>query len=170
MSDGISDIYSGASDFGKFSAIIGGIIGTLIGLIFIGMGSYIIYEASRRTQSVQGKITDSKCESTTSQNRQCMITVSYTTSQPSQMCTGSFSVQDENRFDKGNTITIFYDPSDPCNTGSLESREQDTIIGIILIVIGLFLIFIVWLVVYLTYKYKFFAAAEGVGTAIRILE
>lgn len=170
MSDGVSDIYSGASAFGKFSAIIGGVIGTLLGLIFIGMGSYIIYEASRRTTSVQGKITDSKCQQTTSPNRQCMITVNYTTSQPSQMCTQTFSVQDENKYKKDNTVTIYYDPSSPCNTGSLESRRQDTIIGIILIITGLIFIFIVWLVVYLTYKYKFFAAAEGVGTAIRILE
>nr|QBK92162.1 MAG: protein of unknown function DUF3592 [Pithovirus LCPAC304] len=168
--DGVGDsLYSGASDFGKFSAIVSGVIGTLFALIFVGFGIYLIVEALRRTKTTQGKITLTKCPKTTDQNRVCDITVSYTSDQPSKMCTAQFTVEDEPKFAKGKEVTVFLDPSEPCVSGSLESQKQDSILGIVLLAGGLLFICILWLIVYLTYKYKFFAASEGVGTVLQIV-
>lgn len=169
MSSALGDIYTGAADFGKFSTIIGGIFGTLFALLFVGIGIYLLVEAFRRTKSVQAKITKSECENTTSSNRMCKITIEYPSNQPSKMCSVSFSVEDEAKYKPGNTITVYYDPSDPCNTGSLDTRRESYIFGLILLIGGLVFILIIWLVVYLTFRYKFFAAAEGVGTAVKIL-
>ena len=63
MTDGVSAVYSGASDFGKFTATIGGIIGTLIGIIIIGIGIYLVIEGLKRTSQTKGDITKSKCTS-----------------------------------------------------------------------------------------------------------
>ena len=169
MSDGVGTVYSGAASFGKFSAIISGVIGTLIALIIGGFGVYIIVESSRRTKNVMGTITESTCKNTTPDQKagkSCEITVAYTSGQPSKMCTKKFAVADEVIYEKGKKVTVFYDPSNACGTGSLESRSTDNILGIMLIGVAIIFIIIVWLVVYLTQEYKFFAAAEGVGTAI----
>ena len=172
MSDGVSEIYSTTAQFGRFSAIVSGIIGTLIALIIGGFGIYILIESSRRTKSVTGTITESTCKNTTpdkSEGTSCEITVEYTSGQPSKMCMEKFSVANSAIYEKGKKVTVFYDPSDPCGSGSLESRSDGRIIGIMLIVIALIFILIVWLVVWATQKYKFFAAAEGVGTVISIV-
>jgi len=172
MSDGIGEIYSGAAEFGRVSAIISGVIGTLIALIIGGFGIYIFVEAFRRTKSVSGTITESNCRNITpdkSAGTSCEITVEYTGKQPSNMCTKKFSVPNRGAFEKGKKVTIFYDPSDPCESGSLETRTNDSILGIMLIVVAIVFIIIVWLVVWFTQKYKFFAASEGVGTVISFI-
>ena len=172
MSDGVGTVYSGAAEFGRISAIISGVIGTLIALIIGGLGIYIIVEASRRTKSVTGTITESNCGNITpdkSEGTSCEITVEYTNKQPSNMCMKKFSVPDRGAFEKGKKVTIFYDPSDPCGSGSLETRTDDSILGIMLIVTAVVFIIIVWLVVWLTQRYKFFAAAEGVATVVTII-
>jgi len=204
MSDGVSAIYSGASDFGKFTATIGGIIGTLIGIIIIGIGVYLLIEGSRRTSQTTGNITRSTCVfeplvintstsnsastptrptflppvvflppvftgstgSTGSTGAFCNITVDWQVG--SQSCTGSFAVENEPKFSLGNTVSIFYDPKDPCNSGSLVSQKESSKIGIILIVVGVVFVALVWLGVYLVYRFKFLAAAEGVGSVINI--
>lgn len=172
MSDGVGMIYTGAASFGRLSAIISGVIGTLIALIIGGFGVYIIVESSRRTKNVTGTITESTCENTTADKKEgksCNITVEYTSGQPSKMCTRKFAVADEVIYEKGKKVTIYYDPSNACGTGSLESRSTDNILGIVLIGFAIVFIIIVWLVVYLTQKYKFFAAAEGVGTVFSVI-
>lgn len=172
MTDGVGAVYSGAATFGKFSAIVGGIIGTLIALIIGGFGIYIIVESLRRTMSIRAKITKSTCGGSSSSN-QCEITVAYpdnsSNSDSNAMCSKVFTVDNNSKYEEGKSVIVYYDPSDPCNTGSLDSQEQNAIVGGIMIFVALFIIIIVWLVVYLTYKYKFFAAAEGVGTVIRLI-
>lgn len=161
--------YSGAADFGKFSAIIGAIIGTLIALFIGGIGVYFIIEGHRRTKNTTGTITESDCQTKTDESKTCKITVEYTSGQPSKMCTQKFTVQDESQFTKGKKVQVFFDPKEPCDSGSLETYEDSVFIGSILIVVAGILILINWVVVYLVFEYKFFAAAEGVGTAVRIL-
>jgi hypothetical protein len=169
MSDGVGKIYSGAATFGKFSAIISGIIGTLIALIIAGVGIWIMIDSARRTQTSVGIITQSNCNNVTPGNTStCNITVSYAGSTASQRCMLETFVPNRSIYDKGEQVTVFYDPSDPCNSGSLDSKEDSSIIGISLIISAVVIIAIVWLVVWLTQKYKFFAAAEGVGTVARV--
>ena len=168
MSDDVgSQIYTGAATFGRFSAIIGGIFGTLIGLAFVGIGIYFIVEGSRRKASVTAKITKKECN-----GDDCQIEVQYTVpGPPSKMCTKTFPItrSQANEFQVGGSVTVFYDPSDPCGSGDLDSRQNSIIIGIILIIVGGILIIIVWVTVWLTQRYKFFAAVEGVSTVVSIL-
>lgn len=170
MSDGVGEVYSGAAEFGKFSAIISGIIGTFIALILAGIGIWILIDATGTTQSVEGTIIDLKCSNTTSdQDRICTITVSYPTNKSSVRCSRNFSVIERPAYEKGKKVTIYYNPSDPCSTGGLESKETQSILGITLVGGSLIIITIVWLTVWLTQKYKFTAAAEGVYTAIQLI-
>lgn len=168
-SDGVGAVYTGAADFGKFSAILGGIFGTLIALFIGGIGIYFIIEANRRTKTASGTITESNCQTKTDESKTCMITVAYTSNQPSKMCTQKFTVQDESQFTKGKKVKVFFDSKDPCGSGSLESQKNANIVGAALIVAAAIILLIVWLVVYLAFEYKFFAAAEGVGTVVDIL-
>jgi hypothetical protein len=39
----VNSIYTGASDFGRFTAIISAIFATIIDLLAIGIGIYLIY-------------------------------------------------------------------------------------------------------------------------------
>jgi len=204
MSDGISQVYTGASDFGRFTASIGGIIGTLIGLIILGIGIYFVVEGSRRTQVETGVVIKSTCPfepliiegqvsptsglgaapppavfvpfaltgatgTTGATGAFCEITLQWGGSK-GQTCTDQFTVENEAKFGIGASVPIWFDPNDPCNTGSLESQAQLTRIGTILIVVGVVFVLIVWLFVYLVYRFKFLAAAEGVGSVIDIAE
>lgn len=159
-------VYSGAADFGKFSAIISAIFATLIALFIGGIGVYFIVEGFRRSKNTTGTITDSDCKSKTDENKTCKITVDYTSGQPSKMCKQKFTVQDESKFTKGKKVKVFFDPKDPCDSGSLETHKETLIIGAILIGVAGIILLISWVVVYLTFKFKFFAAAEGAGTAL----
>lgn len=194
MSDGISDIYTGASDFGKFTATLGGLFGTFIGLLIAGIGIYFIVEGSRRTDASRGVITDSSCapkfdlpvivfpgltenpsqtsptSPTGSTGAFCDITVTWSGGNKGETCTDQFTVENEKKFDIGNKVTIYFDPSDTCNTGSLDSQSQSKRIGIIVLVIGIIFLLLVWLSVYLVYRFKFLAAAGGVGSVINIAE
>lgn len=191
MSDGIEDIYTGASDFGKFTATLGGLFGTIIGLLIVGIGIYFIVEGSKRTKSIKGNITKSSCnpkfdlpiivfpgsneEELQSKNTNdgtgsfCDITVDWV-GKNDQTCTSEFTVENTKEFDIGNQITVYFDPSDPCNTGSLDSQRDSKTIGLIMIVVGVIFLLLVWLSVYLVYRFKFLAASSGVGSAISIIE
>lgn len=158
--------YSGAADFGKFSAVVGAIFATLIALFIGGIGVYFIIEGLRRSKNTTGTIEESDCQTKTDESKTCKITVDYTSGQPSKMCKQKFTVQDESKFTKGKKVQVFFDPKDPCDSGSLETYEDSVIIGSILIVVAGIILLISWVVVYLTFKYKFFAAAEGVGTVL----
>ena len=217
MSNGISDVYTGASDFGKFTAGLGGAIGALIGLIIIGIGIYFMVEGSKRTNFVSGEIIESTCpfepliieedfilqgarnepslqgaqpslqgaptdpltqaftstasstSSTGSTGPFCDITVEWL-GNPNQTCKDEFTVDTEKKFGLGNNVLIYFDPKDPCNTGSLDSQAESSRIGIILIVVGVIFVLLVWLSVYLVYHFKFLAAATGVGAVVDIAE
>lgn len=199
---GVSQIYTGASDFGKFTASIGGIIGTLIGIIIIGIGIYFIVESSRRTQVKTGEVVESTCAfeplvietqttssptttgslgidppplsppfalTGTSGDGLCEITLRWDGNK-GQKCKEQFTVENEAKFGIGANVPIWFDPKEPCNTASLESQSQLSRYGTIVIVIGVVILLIVWLSVYLVYRFKFLAAAEGVGTVIDIAE
>jgi hypothetical protein len=104
MSDILNDAYEGTATLGRVSSIIGAIVGTLFGLVLIGIGIYVAVR-----QPIQ---------STSANNN--------------------------------NTTTNY-------------------IAAAVLIGFGILIIVLSWVVVYFSSRYKFFAAAEGVGTIVDLV-
>lgn len=166
MTSTIDTIYTGASDFGKFTALISAIVGTIIALLAIGIGIYLIVEETRRTQTVQGTIESVQCSPAN-----CLIQVTYQVQ--GRNFTKDFSVESSSSLQQGNTVTLLVDPNNPQDNVILEignSNNQAALIaGGVLIGVGLLILIIVWLIYYFATKSKFFAAAEGVGEAANII-
>jgi hypothetical protein len=165
---GSDSLYTGAAAFGRVSAVVGGIFGTLIGIILIAVGVFFSLESTRLSQQLRARITSKTCS-----NDLCRLGVEYTPpsnggGQPCQttIVIGRSEAQD---LRVGGTVTIFYDPRRPCQNPSLESRRVNIALGLILIFSGILIIVVVWFVVWLTQQYTFAAATEGVLTVIDLV-
>jgi hypothetical protein len=178
MSDTINTIYTGASDFGQWTALLSAFLATLIGLLAIGVGIYLLVEDSLRTQKVQGTVESVTCSGTTSSTTSsstssgsCLIDVRYVVQR--KTFTRKFAVDNPTTLQKGSTVTLFVDPKDPQDNVVLDignaNNNAASIAGGVLIGVGLLILIVGWIVYYLTRRYKFFAAAEGVGEAANII-
>jgi vacuolar-type H+-ATPase subunit I/STV1 len=113
MSDVLSDAYEGTATLGRVSSIIGAIVGTLFGLVLIGVGIFVAVR------------------------------------QPIQSTSNTNNSTNNNSTNNNSTTNY--------------------IAAAVLIGFGILIIVLSWVVVYFSSRYKFFAAAEGVGTIADLL-
>jgi hypothetical protein len=161
-------LYTGATEFGRVSAVVGGIFGTLLGIILIAVGAFFSLESTRLSQQIRARITSKTCRDDI-----CQIGVEYDPPAGSSgnPCRATIETgrQQSQDFRVGGTITIFYDPRQPCQNPSLEFRRINIALGLVLIFSGILIIVVVWFVVWLTQEYTFAAATEGVLTVIDLV-
>ena len=74
----------------------------------------------------------------------------------------------DRQYVKGNTIDIYIDPNEPQNF-SLESLQSDRLAGWICIGFAVLIVGMAYLMRWLSQRYKFLAAAEGVGLGVNII-
>jgi hypothetical protein len=171
-----SEIYSGASEFGKLRAIIGVVLGTLFGVIFIIGGIALIMQKVKLSGKVQGTIvknnkTDAlKCYEHTDQQQNVMfkcvnVTIDYEVENKTYTLADQ-TIDGGNNYKIGDKIDIYYNPSNP-EKGQLKS-DNFHMIGWVGLIIGILLLIGAWFQLWVVRKYKFAAAAEGVGGAIDI--
>jgi len=159
-----SEIYSDAASFGRVYAMIGAIFGTLISIMFIIGGIYIIYHKSH-LKSVNGTvISDSICNQLDKNSKSCSTTYTYTINGKNYKGTSTSS----NGYKKSENIKIWYDPNHPSVNPEIDIPSKT--LGVVLIIIGIITVISAWVGVYLTRKYKFAAAASGVGGGIDIIK
>jgi hypothetical protein len=156
-----SDIYTGASVIGKvrvtISAVIAGFIS--VGLLFFGL--YYIFSKDKYKGRANALVSNSQC--TFANNLyQCMFTASFNVNGK------SFEVSVNNssslKISDGQSISISYNMDDPndIKVGDYDPKKM----GFILIGVAFAVVLVVGLITYFTYKYKPFAAVEGVTSVI----
>jgi uncharacterized protein YxeA len=169
------DIYSGAAEYGRFNALIGVIFGTIIGIILIVIGTIMLVKHEEPLQQIMGTIknSDNQCKNLVDKNNdndpfiQCYVEVSYIINGKTYNITGF--TNDKKTYKKDDKIPIYYKPSSP-EKGQLTTELSGHIIGLILLVFGLFTAGGSWLWYYVTKKYQFAAAAGGVAGAYDLIK
>lgn len=157
------EIYSGASSFGLVYSLIGAIIGTIVSVIMIIGGIYMLFKKVN-TVPVSAKIVGVNCVQGQNDIRNCNINVTYT-----------YNNKVENKYIQysGNVIytnnqeLTVYVNKDNDSEVYIEQPSPKTI-GSMLITFGLFILIGVWIWYWLTKKYKFLAAAQGVSGAYNL--
>jgi hypothetical protein len=162
MSNLGEEIYSGTADFGKAMSLISAVIGTIISIGLIIGGIYLITKKNVYTGKTSGKVIEAHCSE---QNNitTCHIRVSYTVDNKEYI----ISKDTNNWINLGDTVDVEYNPLDPSNAEVQHMNPR--LAGIILLSIAVFLLVAGWLSVYLTRRYKAFAAISGVSSGINLL-
>lgn len=162
-----SQIYSGVSKLGEASSWLSAIIGTLIALGLIGGGIYLIYRSHEYDLSVECVVqNDSSCSTTTT-------TINNQT-QTSEICSTelvysingkkySTTVNNSIKYDKGDKVQMWYQKKDPSSPTTLSKTATSTT-GWICLGVGVFILVAVWIELFLSIRYKPFAAFEGAET------
>lgn len=159
-----SNVYDGAAEFGRFMALIGLIIGCLIGVVMLIGGIALFFKKNKYTKIVSGKVTKAQCNNINN-SISCTITAEYTVNNKSY--TIENIMNGKRYYSPGDTIEIYYDPTDP-GLSSTNKPFSFAIIGGILIGIALLIIGGVALNYYIATRFKFAAAANGVGNIVDI--
>ena len=178
-----SKIYSGVSTFGAIMSDIKAIIGTVFGIIMIIIGIFL--ENHKTVYSVlgSGTIVDDGGVICTSQLGYDSNNKPYSYIK----CSGSCTVVNKNdptqhvitipvdfntnsivdgkgQYSKGNSITIYVNPNNPADFQL--TSDNTTVIGVVLIILGIIMMISSWVWAYFANKYKIVGAYEGVTTGI----
>lgn len=158
-------LYTGAAEFGMFWANVGAIIGSIIGVLFIIGGLYNVFRKDKYSAEIQGKIMDATCATITQNNQQiqqCAIKVEYIVdgkTYPFQTTRNEFYAKDQN-------VSLRYNPENPSEASMDMSAKTE---GLWMLLIGAIILAAAWINWYLKRRYKFAAAAGGVGAAFDMI-
>jgi len=166
-SSGIGDtLYSGAATFGLFWATVVAIVGTLIGIGLLGSGIALWTRKEKFSVPITGKVIDAQCAPITQGNQQvqqCALKIEY-------VVDGKPYVYQTTRSDqfyaKDYNVSLRYDPENPVEAtmdGSVKTA------GKIMSGVGIVIIIGVWVNFYIKRRFKFAAAAGGVGQAVDMI-
>jgi len=175
------EIYTGAADFGVAWALIGAITGTIIGIIMIIGGIYVLMHRNDYTP-VQGKVTlingsaTGQCQSSlihasngSSSNDttvfNCLVTVQFSYKGEDRKADISYS--GNKGFYVGQVTTVYVrtnDPEDVSLNGSIPGW-----VSAITISFGLVIAIGGWFWYWASKRWKFVAAAEGASGAWHII-
>jgi hypothetical protein len=156
-----SQIYSGTKQLGGFYAHVMAWVLTVFGLIAIISGIYL-YRSTATTDwsSVTGTVL------TVTPTSQGFNTyqVSFTPDKATAAITVSLQSADPHVVK--DSVTVYYQSTDPTKTATLNSPGSTKLMESGLIVLGVIMIGSGWLNLYLVRRYKVLGAAEGAGAAI----
>jgi hypothetical protein len=166
MKQGVGEqIYEGAASFGIFWALLGAVTGTIVGLISLGIGLWMLFR-KQRSDTVQGKIIDitGKCEN--SSKSDCSLVISY--EYAGKLHEKTIEYQGNTSYEKGQPVTLYLIPGD-LDSLSLQ-KDLPRWAGGLTVGFGLLIILGGWFWYWASTKWKFVAAAEGVGGAFDIIK
>ena len=167
------EIYSGAASFGQIKALIGAIIGTIVSIIMIIIGINLSLKKQPIFDSVNATILNVNCN--TLQNRDQNGQVSSTTQNCNINVSYNYNGKNQNKYIQytGNQVytvnqqvTVYVNKDN--DSEIYLSVPNIRSFGFLLIFIGLLILIGSWFVYWLTKRYKFFAAAEGVSGAYNL--
>jgi len=152
-------VYSGTASFGRLWAVIQAVIATIVGIIMVIVGAYIIKHRSDMI-SINGSVLEKSSCVTRMNNgetyRICKTKIEYEIDgekYTKEISTGT------SEFEKGeDNITIWYSPVEPDKP---EYDPAPTWSGWMIIIISILVVLGSWFWVWLTRKYEVVAAAKG---------
>lgn len=168
-----STAVDGAALVGKVSEVQGLVVSHLICLPPVCIGLYILLRPIRRTERTKGRVTEKPActaipativaqpngtTTTTGPRTECSVSVAFTSVRDNQ--TYTFTAQMEREPAPGETVDVWYDPNNPTDAGIGETTR--TIGWFLLVPFGCYLIYR-WIKLVLVFKFRWFAAVEGVG-------
>ena len=160
-------IYSGAAELGMFRVTLGLVFGIIFGVAAISFGLYMAL--LKKNVQVHATIREviGTCSPIVDRNNlqvKCSVKIEYTYNDISYKPDTIFYTIDGIKV-VGQPMTIYIDPNNPsdCSTDSLQ-KVGWFIFGVGIVIIGFSLLY--W---WLARRYKFFAAAEGVGMGVGIV-
>ena len=162
----VDDVYSGAASYGIFRALLSAIGGTIIGILLICLGVYIVKLPDKT--SIQGIITQvngatgpsATCPYSfinKSISYSCQYTVEYV--YQGQKYTQNLSYNGPTPYAIGQPITVYIISDNPQDASFSQSAPSG--IGWALIVFGAFVIGGGWFMYWASKKWKIVAAAQG---------
>ena len=172
-SPGIGDqLYSGAAEVGKIRTTISLVIAFIIGIILVIAGIGFLLKKNVYTFKVSALIDSANCLQIASTKYNCELKISYTYKgerYPTAETTFfSINTTSDYPYVKGNLIDIFIDPNNPSDH-SFESLQTDRLAGWLCIGFAVVIVGMAYLMRWLSQRYKFFAAAEGIGLGANII-
>jgi hypothetical protein len=159
-------LYDGAASFGVAVAWISLFIGGFIGLALIGLGIYLILRKAKFSGKVDANVTDAECKRIIggkSSTNDCLLNLHYEVKE--EVYNSVTTTNSSTYYQPGTTTTIRYDPDNPKDVTMMPGTK---LIGWILIGVGVFITIAVIIHWYLATRYKFAAAATGVGTGFNM--
>jgi len=173
-----SNLYSGAATVGRVGSTISLYIFSIIGIIFIIGGCYLLYEYynnnDKHTDEVSAKIISISLPTCANKDFNligCSVDLNYNY-KGKDYTVNNFLYKFNKTIDPnsmvGKTISVYVNPSNPTDI-SENNAKTDKVFGIVCIVIGIILPAFAYLNWWLTRKYKAFAAVEGVETGIGVM-
>lgn len=158
-----NDIYSGAASFGLFYTLIGAIIGTIVGIIMIISGIFMLNK-KLNIELISGKVLNLNCRPLQNNEQNCSINISYRYNNLDY--TNYIQYTGKNIYASNQLIDIYVNKD---NATVIYIEDPDTHgQGRILLFSGLFIILAGWIWYWISKKYKFLAAAEGVSGAFNL--
>lgn len=162
------DLYTGASGAGKIWILISAIITTIVCLLMIAGGIYIIYHKNY-LKYIESKVLKSSynCSISTPSNTPsnqittCKFDSQYTVN--NQNYTKTFS--SSNTYQVDDKVTVWYDPNHPDRS---EFNPLSKTVGWFIIALSFLILFGAWFMVWLSRRSKFIAASIGAGAGIGI--
>lgn len=157
------EIYSGAASFGVLYSLIGAVLATIIGIIMIIGGLYLLTKKVEYDQ-VEGKILNLSCRNVENNNQTCSINISY-----------KYNDKEENKFINytgkntyiiSQKLPVYINKNS--NTASIEAPFPKWGAAL-LAIFGLIIIMSGWFWYWASKKYKFVGAASGFGGFINII-
>lgn len=170
---GLGDtLASGAAEYALVRAYIFLIIAVILAVVFTIISIYIFRKKKVYTQKVNATINTSVCNQVNSASNKsfqwsCNMNLTYSVNGTSYQ--KDIIKTSNTKYSSGSTIDLYYDSTNPQNSST--SKDSNTL-GYILLPIGLGLVFISYLSLYFTKKYRGFATISGgvqaVGDVARI--
>jgi len=167
------EIYSDASSFGKIWSLIGAVIGTIIGLGLFIFGLVFFFrkktnrdEVLASVSSINGGGTE-RCEKISDNpvNYSCLLTFNY--NYKGNAYNLDYNYNGANIYYKGQKTNIYVNVNHP--TDILLGKEAPSWTGLIFAIVGIIIIAGGWFWYWMSRRYKFLAAAQGVGGAYNII-
>ena len=164
-------VYDGAAAFGVFMSIVGLIFGILTSIGLIIGGVYLIRKKNVFTSTAQASVLGINCHEVNTQTSptrtpimetQCDVKITYMVNDKAIVKFTRSTVP----YSIGDVMTIRYNPNKPTDT--VEELTNFKVIGYVLIGIAIFILVGVSLQYYIVSRFKFAAAAAGVGNAIQM--
>lgn len=167
MADVGSQLYEGTSSLGRFWTGFGLIVAIILSVIGVVTGTYLILHNQKDLVDTTGIVTTANCTPIYTKNGtnfSCVLGVKYIVN--GKDYTGTITTTSQTPYFVGSTVTITYHTENPSDVRFHIIRNR-TIGFIILGVCGVILL-ISWFNYWLARKFKFYAAAEGVGSTLNL--
>jgi hypothetical protein len=160
------DLYDGAATFGRFMATVWLVIGTIIGLVLLGISLYLLLTPPKYSEHTTAKVIEAKCDRVSTGDSRgsannCNMKIEYTVDDKKIVQDHSV-FQSSTYYSVGSELKIRYNPDNPEDFTTAVSRKT---VGWILLAIGLVVMVISWVSWWIVTSFKFASASMGAATA-----